>query len=54
VYVVTDQRAALRRVTLGQRGARDAQVLDGVAEGDVLVAYPPDTLTDGTRVRVGN
>jgi HlyD family secretion protein len=53
VYVVADERAVLRRVTLGQRGARDAQVIDGVTEGEVLVAYPPDTLTDGARVRVG-
>ena len=52
VYVVTEDRAVLRRVTLGQRGARDAQVLEGLAEGERLVAYPPDTLTDGARVTV--
>jgi HlyD family secretion protein len=52
VYVVEDDRAALRRVVLGQRGARDAQVIEGVAEGDVLVAYPPDTLTDGAGVSI--
>jgi HlyD family secretion protein len=52
VYVVTEDRAVLRRVTLGQRGARDAQVLEGLVEGERLVAYPPDTLTDGARVAV--
>ena len=52
VYAVEDGRAVLHRVTLGQRSARAAQVLAGVDEGAVLVAYPPDTLTDGARVRV--
>lgn len=50
VYVVEDGRAAVRHVTLGQRGTRDVQVLDGLEDGTQLVAYPPDSLTDGTRV----
>ena len=50
VYVVDGDRAVLRRVTIGQRGATHAQVLEGVDEGVRLVAYPPDTLTDGARV----
>jgi HlyD family secretion protein len=52
VYAVDGDRAVLRRVTIGQRGATHAQILDGVAEGAQLVAYPPDTLTDGARVEV--
>jgi HlyD family secretion protein len=52
VYAIVDGRAVVQRVTLGQRGTREAQVIDGVEEGAQLVAYPPDSLTEGTRVRV--
>jgi len=52
VYAIVEGRAVVRRVTLGQRGAREAQVLDGLDEGAQLVAYPPDSLTEGMRVSV--
>jgi HlyD family secretion protein len=52
VYVVEGDRAVQRRVSIGQRGVRDVQVLGGVEDGARLVAYPPDTLTDGARVAV--
>jgi HlyD family secretion protein len=52
VYEVVDGRATLRRVAVGQRATRDVQLLSGVAEGAILIAYPPDTLADGARVRV--
>jgi HlyD family secretion protein len=52
VYIVAGEQAVRRRVTLGQRSARHAQVLTGVEEGEALVAYPPDTLADGARVTV--
>ena len=52
VYGIDNGRAVRRRVTIGQRGARDVEIVDGLEEGTRLVAYPPDTLTDGTRVRV--
>lgn len=51
VYVVEDGRAWVRPVTIGQRGTREAQVIDGIEAGAALVTYPPDTLTDGARVR---
>lgn len=51
VYAVEGDRAVLRRVTIGQRGATHAQILEGVDEGVRLVAYPPDALTDGARVQ---
>src|SRR5690606_3811968 len=50
VYSVEDGRAVERRVTLGHRSGAAAEVLDGLSEGQPLVAYPPDTLTDGARV----
>ena len=50
VFVLTDGVASLRPVTLGQRNAESAQVLDGLSAGDRVVMHPPDTLTDGMRV----
>jgi HlyD family secretion protein len=37
-------------VTIGQRNGREVQVLDGLAPGDRVVVYPPDTLQDGIKI----
>ena len=50
VFVVERGRARERAVRLGQRSGREAQVLDGLAAGDHVVLYPPDTLEDGAKV----
>ena len=49
-FVVERGRARERRVRVGQRTGRDAQVLDGLTAGDRVVLYPPDTLEHGARV----
>ena len=49
-YVVSDGRAVARTLKLGQRTGQEAEVLDGVAAGDVVVVHPGDTLADGARV----
>ncbi|MFA6169027.1 MAG: HlyD family efflux transporter periplasmic adaptor subunit [Gemmatimonadaceae bacterium] len=52
VYVLTpDDRVRLTLVTIGHRNAQMAEVLSGVSPGDVVVAHPPDTLSDGARAR---
>lgn len=51
-YVVADGIAQRRLVEIGARSRTDAEVLNGLAAGDVVVLYPPDTLTDGARVDV--
>ncbi|MFM7108325.1 MAG: efflux RND transporter periplasmic adaptor subunit [Planctomycetaceae bacterium] len=50
VFVVVDGRARLVPVTIGRRGDRDAEVLQGLAGGEQVIAYPPDGVADGTRV----
>jgi HlyD family secretion protein len=49
-FVVADGRARMQVVTIGQRTATEAQVLDGLAAGAHVVLHPPDTLADGRRV----
>jgi HlyD family secretion protein len=51
-FVVDDGRARLTPVQLEQRNDRDAQVVKGLSEGQTVVLHPPDTLTDGARVRI--
>ena len=52
VFVVNEGRVQLQPVHIGQRNDRDGQVLKGLSEGQTVVVHPPDTLTDGARVRV--
>ncbi len=51
VYVVRDGRARRRNVDVGHRSDRQAEVVSGLADGDVVVQYPSDQIADGTRVR---
>jgi HlyD family secretion protein len=50
VLVVEDEVAHLRPVSIGRRGARTVQVLEGVAAGDTVVVHPSDRVRDGTKV----
>ena len=43
-------RAVRRTVQVGQRGAELAEVLDGLAEGEVVLLHPNDRITNGVRV----
>jgi HlyD family secretion protein len=45
-------RARLRPAQVGQRNDREGQIINGLSEGQTVVVHPPDTLTDGARVRV--
>lgn len=50
VFVVANGRAQLVRVRIGRRSNREAEVLDGLTGGETVIAYPSDTVTEGTRV----
>jgi HlyD family secretion protein len=50
VFVVEGDVARERIVTLGQRGARQAEILDGLTEGDMIVTHPSDAVTDGVTI----
>lgn len=51
VFVVQDGRAKMRAVQIGHRGPLEAEVVSGLAEGDVVVAHPGPSLKDGIRVK---
>ncbi|MFV1959404.1 MAG: efflux RND transporter periplasmic adaptor subunit, partial [Planctomycetota bacterium] len=50
VFVIEDGRARLRRVETGLRGLRTREVRSGLAEGDVVILHPDDTIEEGGRV----
>lgn len=52
VYVANEARTHERRVRLGQRTGQDAEVIEGLSEGELVVLHPGDTLVDGARVSV--
>lgn len=51
VLVVRGRRAVRTPVRLGARGAGAVEVVEGLAEGDVVVRRPADGTKDGDRVR---
>jgi HlyD family secretion protein len=50
VFAVSNNRAALRHVTLGERNEEFAQVLGGLNDGDTVILHPGDTIAEGTKV----
>ncbi len=50
VFVEQDGRASLRRVALGQRTDLEAQVLEGIDEGDRVVVHPGIRVEDGVLI----
>ncbi|MCR9266536.1 MAG: HlyD family efflux transporter periplasmic adaptor subunit [Alphaproteobacteria bacterium] len=51
VYRVDNNRAALTPVRIGQDNGVDAEVLDGLTAGDVVVLYPGEGVVDGAGVK---
>ncbi len=49
-YVVRDGKAALQRITLGERNEEFAQVLDGLVDGDQVILHPSDQVVAGVAV----
>jgi HlyD family secretion protein len=51
-YVVESGRAQLRSLHLGRRNATAVEVLGGLKEGERVVLYPTDNVTDGVRAEI--
>lgn len=52
VFIVDDVRARKRAVTVGIRGTRAVEILDGLKDGERVVSPAPAGLRDGARLRV--
>jgi len=51
VFRLDGGRARRTEVSIGERGAREAQLLEGLEAGARVVLHPGDRVEDGTRVR---
>jgi HlyD family secretion protein len=51
VFVIDGGRARLRPVRVGRSSGTEVQVIEGLNEGEELVLYPGDRITDGQRVK---
>jgi HlyD family secretion protein len=49
-FVLEGGKARLRKVAIGRENGLEAQVREGLAQGETVILYPPDTLKDGMRV----
>jgi HlyD family secretion protein len=50
VFRIEDGTARLRTIQLGRNNGTEAQVLDGIAEGDQVILFPSSAITDGMSV----
>lgn len=50
VFVLDGNVARERAITLGQRGARMAEVLEGLEAGERIITHPSDAVADGVTV----
>lgn len=51
-WLVRNGRAVRQTVKTGARGAERIEILNGLSEGDMVIAQPPDKLEPGQRVRI--
>jgi HlyD family secretion protein len=52
LFAVADRRARLTPVEVGRRNGLSAEIVQGLAEGAVVITNPDDRLKDGSRVRI--
>jgi HlyD family secretion protein len=54
VFLVRQEHAILQQVQIGHRNENEAEVLSGVAEGEVVVRFPNDSLRNQGRITPQN
>ena len=50
VFVAEDGLAKLRHIEIGHGNGREAEVLEGLAEGEAVILHPGDRISDGVRI----
>ena len=50
VFTVSEGKAHLRTISLGQRNGSVAEVLNGLEPGELVISHPADTIAEGTPV----
>jgi len=50
VFAVADGEARLQEVEIGHRTGLNGEVISGLADGDLVIAHPPESVADGVSV----
>jgi HlyD family secretion protein len=50
VFVVNNNRAELRQVTIGHQNGLSAEIVSGLQPGEWIVSYPDDRIAPGVRL----
>ena len=50
-FVLADDKVAMRKLKLGRTLGDDREVLDGLADGELVVLEPKEDLVDGAQVK---
>ena len=51
VFAAENGRARKRVVEIGQRNGLAAQIVSGLKENEKVIAYPDDTISEGTKIK---
>ena len=51
VFVFKNKKAELRRVQIGHRNGLTAEVVSGLAGGEMVITHPDESIKDGSRVK---
>lgn len=51
LYLIENNKARLKIVNISKRNESEAVITDGVKEGDEIILFPGDRISDQTRVR---
>lgn len=51
VFVFRNKKAELRRVQIGHRNGLTAEVVSGLAGGEMVITHPDESIRDGSRVK---
>jgi HlyD family secretion protein len=51
VFVIDDNRAIRREVTIGQRNGLIAQVINGLQQGETVINHPNEAIENGIRIK---
>lgn len=51
LFSVKNNRAVERQVEIGQRTGLTVEILSGISEGDIVIAYPDESIKERTRIK---
>lgn len=51
VFIEEENRVKLQRVTIGHRNGLEAEILEGLSEGALIISHSSNQIIDGMRIK---